>query len=111
MLKKLVFSFMISGISMSSLSASQDVEITGIGISESTKTVYIGVYPSISDTPCSGSSQVRISLASSFTAKEVYSAALTAFASSKTVNIGYDDSSSAECLFNNPIIQTLYIKK
>ncbi|MDP5211358.1 hypothetical protein [Microbulbifer sp. 2205BS26-8] len=111
MLKKIALISLIGGTSLNSLAATQEVEITGVGISNSTKTVYIGVSPNISDTSCSGSSQVRISLVDSTVAREVYSSALTAFASSKTVKVGYDDSSSAECLLNNPVVQSFYLIK
>ncbi|WP_444908804.1 hypothetical protein [Microbulbifer sp. TRSA005] len=93
------------------LSATQDVTISGVGISESTKTIFIDVSPNIINSPCTNKTQVRISINDSEIHKEVFSAALAALAAKKTVNVGYSDLNTAECLSGAPVIQTFYVRQ
>lgn len=110
MLKKAIFYSMLF-VSNLCFGANEEVTVTGVGISESTKTIYIKVSPNLTQGDCSDKSQVRISMVNSFIYREVYSAALMAITTSKKVTMGYDSTSSGACLYNSPVVATFYINK
>lgn len=102
----MIFLSLISGACWA---GSQDVGIQGVGISANSKTIWINIVPELTSGPCPIKGTVRLPIEDSIIAKEVYSAALTALAASKTVTVGFND--AASCIHNSHVVQTFYIKK
>lgn len=107
MFRKSIIAFALLGTSCFANSGTDEVSITGIGISEYTDTIYMGVTPAISQGDCTGKNQIRIRRTSEFS-EMVYSAALTSMIASKKVVVGYNE--SGECINDNPEIITFYVK-
>ena len=64
--------------------------ITSLGISDSSKTVYIGVNPDVPNSTCTRKDQIRVHIINSDIADEVYSAALVAITTDRQIAMDYD---------------------
>lgn len=106
-LNKVICFLTLSLVSVFSVAATKTFTVAGVGISANTNTIFLNVEQDHGHSSCTNQRGFRFS-ATLPLYKEVYATLLTAKVSKKSIEINYDDSN--RCVYNSPIIKSVYIK-
>lgn len=107
-MKSLVVFFALFVVSTSASADAADFTIKGVGVSNTSESIFINVNEEVPSTSCSKTKTFRLRKADAEnTFEEILSLTIAAKATGSTVSIGYDESS---CYAGGTILKYVYLR-